>query len=45
VIAPEDRTLAIYRKPDEGTVLHETATVASEDVLPGFTCRVSDLLP
>ncbi len=45
VIAPEDRTLTIYRTPDEGRVLHETATVTGEDVLPGFTCRVSDLLP
>src|SRR5438270_6910604 len=45
VIAPEDRTLTIYRTPDEGRVLHETATVTGEDVLPGFTCRLSDLLP
>jgi Uma2 family endonuclease len=45
VIAPEDRTLTIYRTADEGRVLHETATVDGEDVLPGFTCRVSDLLP
>jgi Uma2 family endonuclease len=45
VIAPEDRTLTIYRTPDEGRVLHETATVTGEDVLPDFTCRVSDLLP
>lgn len=45
VLAPEDRTLTIYRTPDEGRVLHETATVTGEDVLPGFTCRVSDLLP
>jgi Uma2 family endonuclease len=45
VIAPEDRTLTIYRTPDEGRVLHETATVSGEDVLPEFTCRVSDLLP
>ena len=45
VIAPEDRTLTIYRMPDEGRVLHETATVTGEDVLPGFECRVSDLLP
>jgi Uma2 family endonuclease len=45
VIAPEDRTLTIYRTPDEGRVLHDTATVTGEDVLPGFTCRVSDLLP
>jgi len=45
VIAPEDRTLTIYRTPDEGRLLHETAAVTGEDVLPGFTCRVSDLLP
>jgi Uma2 family endonuclease len=45
VISPEDRTLTIYRTLDEGRVLHETATVTGEDVLPGFTCRVSDLLP
>jgi Uma2 family endonuclease len=45
VIAPEDRTLTIYRTPDEGRLLHETATVTGEDVLPGFECRVSDLLP
>jgi Uma2 family endonuclease len=45
VLAPEDRTLTIYRTPDEGRVLHETATVTGEDVLPGFECRVSDLLP
>lgn len=44
VIAPEDRTLTIYRTLDEGRVLHETATVTGEDVLPGFSCRVSDLL-
>ncbi len=24
---------------------HETATATGEDVLPGFTCRVGDLLP
>jgi Uma2 family endonuclease len=45
VIAPEDRTLTIYRAPEEGRLLHESATVTGEDVLPGFTCRVSDLLP
>jgi Uma2 family endonuclease len=45
VIAPEDRTLTIYRTSDEGRLLHESATVTGEDVLPGFSCRVSDLLP
>jgi Uma2 family endonuclease len=45
VIAPEDRTLTIYRTADEGRVLHESASVTGEDMLPGFVCRVSDLLP
>ncbi len=45
VIAPEDRTLTIYRTLDEARLLHETATVTGDDVLPGFTCLVSDLLP
>ena len=45
IISPEDRTLTIYRKPEEGRLLHETAEVTGEDVLPGFECRVSDLLP
>lgn len=45
VISPEDRTLTIYRQPEEGRLLHETATVTGEEVLPGFECRVSDLLP
>jgi len=45
VISPEDRTLTIYRKAEEGRLLHETAMVTGEEVLPGFECRVSDLLP
>jgi Uma2 family endonuclease len=45
VIAPEDRMLTVYRTPDEGRLLHETATVTGEDVLPGYECRVRDLLP
>jgi Uma2 family endonuclease len=45
VLAPEDRTLTIYRTLDEGRVLHESALVTGEEVLPGFACRVSELLP
>ena len=45
VIAPEDRTLTIYRNADEGRLLHESAAATGEDVLPGFACRVSELLP
>ncbi|HEY2253267.1 MAG TPA: Uma2 family endonuclease [Planctomycetaceae bacterium] len=45
VIAPEDRTITIYRMPDEGRLLHESAVITGEDALPGFECRVRDLLP
>jgi Uma2 family endonuclease len=45
MISPEDCTVTIYRKENEGRVLHESATITGEDVLPGFQCRVSDLLP
>ncbi len=45
VVSPEDRTVTIYRTLNEGRILHESATVTGEDVLPGFTCAVADLLP
>ncbi|MFO0965730.1 MAG: Uma2 family endonuclease [Gemmataceae bacterium] len=45
VLAPEDRTLTIYRAADQGRIYHETATISGEDVLPGFECKVSDFLP
>jgi Uma2 family endonuclease len=43
LIDPEDRSVWVYRAPDEARVLHETATLDGEDVLPGFSCRVADL--
>jgi Uma2 family endonuclease len=45
VISPEDRTLTVYRTLNEGRLLHESATVTGDEVLPGFSCRVADLLP
>ena len=45
VLSPEDRTLTIYRTPAEARLLHETASASGEDVLPGFACRVGELLP
>ncbi len=44
VISPEDRTVTIYRTPDEGLLLHEPAQLTAPDVLPGFSCRVADLV-
>jgi Uma2 family endonuclease len=43
IIDPEDRTVTVYRTPDEGRVLQESATLSGDDVLPGFSCRVAEL--
>lgn len=45
VVAPEDRTIALYRNPDEGRLLHENAVLSGEDVLPGYSCRVREFFP
>lgn len=42
VVDPRERTVTIYRTAAEGRVLHETATLTGEDVLPGFSCPVAD---
>jgi Uma2 family endonuclease len=42
VVDPEDHTVTVYRSPDEGRLLHESATLLGDDVLPGFSCRVSE---
>jgi len=43
VIDPENRTVTIYRTPLEGRTLEEDAILDGDDVLPGFTCKVSEL--
>src|SRR5262245_51751487 len=43
VVDPEDRTVTVYRALEEGRVLHESATLTGEDVLPGFSCQVAEL--
>lgn len=42
VADPEDRTVTVYAKPGEGTVLWEDATLTGGDVLPGFACPVAE---
>jgi Uma2 family endonuclease len=45
VVDPEDRSVTVYR-PDQGLrILANSDTLSCEDVLPGFSCRVADLLP
>lgn len=43
VIDPEAQSVTVDRQADEGRVLWENATLSGEDVLPEFSCRVSDL--
>ena len=43
IVQPEDRTVTVYRSVDEGHLLHESATLMGEDVLPGFSCQVAAL--
>jgi Uma2 family endonuclease len=45
VVDPEDRSLTVYRPDRLARILGENDTVSGEEVLPGFTCRVGDLLP
>ena len=35
--------MTVYRTADQARTLEETDTLAGEDVLPGFSCRVADL--
>jgi Uma2 family endonuclease len=42
VVDPEDRTVTVYRSPEEGRLLHEGAILSGEDVLPGFSVPVSE---
>jgi Uma2 family endonuclease len=43
VVDPEDRSVTVFREPLEGRVLKEEATLDGGDVLPGFSCKVSEL--
>jgi Uma2 family endonuclease len=45
VVDPEDRSISVYRSPHQATILSETDTITGEEVLPGFSCKVADLLP
>jgi Uma2 family endonuclease len=43
VVDPEDRSVTILKAPDEGRTLYDDAVLDGGDVLPGFSCKVSDL--
>jgi Uma2 family endonuclease len=42
IVDPEERTVMVYRSPDEGQIFHESATLVCEDVLPEFSCAVGE---
>jgi Uma2 family endonuclease len=43
IVDPEDRTVTIVTDPLESRTLEAEATLDGGDVLPGFSCKVSDL--
>jgi Uma2 family endonuclease len=45
VVDPEDRSLTVYRPDKPLRILGERDTLSGEEVLPGFSCPVAELLP
>lgn len=45
LIDPANRTVTVYRKGEPVQELEESDTLTGEEVLPGFACKVADLLP
>ncbi|MDB5307642.1 MAG: hypothetical protein JWO38_1844 [Gemmataceae bacterium] len=43
VVEPEDRSVTIFRAPDEGRTLYGDAVLDGAAVLPGFSCKAADL--
>jgi Uma2 family endonuclease len=43
LISPEHQTVTIYHSPTSTTILTEADELVSEELLPGFRCRVAEL--
>lgn len=43
LISPEHQTVTIYHTPTHTTILTEAEDLVSEELLPGFRCRIADL--
>jgi Uma2 family endonuclease len=43
LISPEHKTLTIYASPTQTTILTEADELVSEELFPGFRCRIADL--
>lgn len=42
LVDSEERIVTIYRPQQQMVILRDSATITGEDVLPGFSCKVSD---
>jgi Uma2 family endonuclease len=45
IVDPANRSVTVHRPGLQPRQLEETDTISGEDVLPGFSCLVADLLP
>ena len=43
ILDPEDRSVTVFVAPDEGLTLFNQAVIDGGTVLPGFSCKVTDL--
>jgi Uma2 family endonuclease len=43
LISPEHKTVTIYSSPTHTTILTEADDLMSDELLPGFRCRIADL--
>ena len=44
-IDPTQHTITVHHSPDESATLAAADEISGDDVLPGFTCPVADLIP
>jgi Uma2 family endonuclease len=44
VVNPRNRTVTVYRSPSDATVFRGSDELDGGDVMPGFTCKVSEIL-
>jgi Uma2 family endonuclease len=45
VVLPDERSVTVYRPGQEQRTLTNSDVLTGEDVLPGFSCPVSQLFP
>ncbi len=45
VVYPDSRKVRVFRHNRPITELHEDDELSGEDVIPGFRCRLRDILP